>query len=367
MQTLLRKTEAREELRLRKDEVQRRNASTLGKACADVARNGDPNDDLLDQEELLRGVTRAALLKRVLCVHGSQVMDLTDPTYLEACEFSARLFPLLDGAVLARPGTPQEWVNTGSTDGLPEGASVEERSAARNEARAEFMMMGVVPPGRWQVRCSGEWRDVSDEEDEVLKGAYLNQEAAPKLRYTVGGESFEACPSVLRRRTVASGESQDLRFKGVLPFDPIGEADGFKAKRARSLPDMGGKLAVGGASRWYVVIYYEASKTEKVEAFFEWAGLSIRDVEEMEVDEPADDTEAYLQLLVPTGRGARFIGRSNCTVFQGLAAVEAPRDKSTVSLRGNLLLKPTAGPPEEVETVEYSKAHAAAAFRLPTR
>lgn len=351
MQRFIRSAQLRDELEQRKDEVQRLNSSVYKASAA--PKCAAPNEDLLD-EEMMLSLKKASLVKRTIFVRGTQVMDLTDVTYIEACHFSARCFPLMDGEPLfgGRAGSPAEWVNAGSLDGLADGAAMEDRIAAREAARAEFLGLGVVSEGHWQVRESGEWREVEAAESETLLQAYLNQQESMRVPYSVAGTNFEALPSLLRRRVVGTGACQDLRFTGVLPFDPV--SDDVSPVKATSLPSLSGRRDPLRAAGWCVVIYYTASEAEKVEGFFEWAGRSLRGVEETEVEEPADDVEAYLQLLVASGSGARVVGRVRYNVLQGLAAAEASKDKTTVALSSSMVLQATTGMPDEVETVPFS-------------
>mmetsp|Transcript_89461 Transcript_89461/g.163974 ORF Transcript_89461/g.163974 Transcript_89461/m.163974 type:complete len:251 (-) Transcript_89461:30-782(-) len=107
-------------------------------------------------------------------------------------------------------------------DGPCKGESLQELAALRDEARATFEETGEFPDGRWQFHCHVRktWVNVSDQEDADLKVGYLQLRQQPKITYKVNAVPFEIDFTLLRRKNLASQRLQELRYDGILPFDP---------------------------------------------------------------------------------------------------------------------------------------------------
>eukprot|EP00747_Dinoflagellata_sp_TGD_P209899 gnl/TRDRNA2_/TRDRNA2_83262_c0_seq2.p1 gnl/TRDRNA2_/TRDRNA2_83262_c0~~gnl/TRDRNA2_/TRDRNA2_83262_c0_seq2.p1 ORF type:complete len:251 (+),score=64.92 gnl/TRDRNA2_/TRDRNA2_83262_c0_seq2:42-755(+) len=103
-----------------------------------------------------------------------------------------------------------------------DGVNPEARAAMVMEARAMFEETGIFPDGRWQHMCHVKktWVDVGEAENETLKDAFLNVWEVPQVEYLVGRVPYETDITLLRRKNKASGRLSELRFSGILPFDP---------------------------------------------------------------------------------------------------------------------------------------------------
>jgi len=101
------------------------------------------------------------------------------------------------------------------------GENAEDNLSARDLARAIFEESGEFPPGRWQYLCHARktWVDVADSEDADLTRSYLEAQERPRVAYTVNSVPFEVDLALMRRKNLASGRSQELRYNGILPFD----------------------------------------------------------------------------------------------------------------------------------------------------
>merc|ERR1719191_1645735 len=93
---------------------------------------------------------------------------------------------------------------------------------------------------RWQFMCAfrKEWVNCTEEEDTILKEAYLNcSEEAPTHQYAVSNLKIRADFSKMTRTNLASERVFELKLVGgQLPFTPPGAA-GKKVKDRKKAKD----------------------------------------------------------------------------------------------------------------------------------
>lgn len=69
----------------------------------------------------------------------------------------------------------------------------------------------MAPPSaaKFQIKINSEWHDYDDDEDRVLKGAYLA--GFPNARYTLRGQRYECDFERMVQRNATSGKSREIR------------------------------------------------------------------------------------------------------------------------------------------------------------